>query len=307
MKGIGGFHLACDATSSATVASLRLRKRRDVKPFAVMVRTLDQARRLAKLTAAECRLLESPERPIVLARRAAGSVLAEEVAPDNPLVGILLAYTPLHHLILADVGRPLVMTSANLSDEPIAFREADLASLRGIADFFLIHDREIVTRCDDSVVRMVNQAPVLLRRSRGHVPRSLALGREVARPVLACGAQLKNTFCIASRDWAVLGPHVGDLDDPAVLVAYGEAIERMERFLDVRPEVVAHDLHPDYVSTAYARARPRANSRSGATPPCARGQCDGRARAGGPGPGSGVRRHGLRPGRHGLGRGGAGR
>jgi hydrogenase maturation protein HypF len=255
VKGIGGFHLACDATSSAAVASLRLRKHRDVKPFAVMVRTLDQARRLATLRAGECRLLESPERPIVLARRAAGSVLAEEIAPGNPLVGILLAYTPLHHLLLADAGRPLVMTSANLADEPIAYREAELTSLRGVADFFLIHDREIVTRCDDSVARMVNQAPVLLRRSRGYVPRSIALGREVARPVLACGAQLKNTFCIAFRDWAVLGPHVGDLDDPTVLTAYGEAIERMERFLDVHPEVIAHDLHPDYVSTAYARAR----------------------------------------------------
>jgi hydrogenase maturation protein HypF len=131
-----------------------------------------------------------------------------------------------------------------------------LGSLRDIADFFLIHDREIVTRCDDSVARMVNQAPVLLRRSRGYVPRSISLGREVAHPVLACGAQLKNTFCIAFRDWAVLGPHVGDLDDPAVLVAYGEAIERMERFLGIRPEIVAHDLHPDYVSTAYARTRP---------------------------------------------------
>jgi hydrogenase maturation protein HypF len=256
VKGIGGFHLACDATSSAAVASLRLRKRRDVKPFAVMVRTVDQARRLADLTAAECQLLESPERPIVLARRTAGSGVAEEVAPNNPLVGVLLAYTPLHHLLLADARRPLVMTSANLSDEPIAYRESDLGSLRDIADFFLIHDREIVTRCDDSVARMVNQAPVLLRRSRGYVPRSISLGREVAHPLLACGAQLKNTFCIAFRDWAVLGPHVGDLDDPAVLVAYGEAIERMERFLGIRPEIVAHDLHPDYVSTAYARTRP---------------------------------------------------
>jgi hydrogenase maturation protein HypF len=255
VKGIGGFHLACDATSSAAVTSLRIRKRRDVKPFAVMVRTLEEARRIADLTAAECQLLQSPERPIVLARRAATSDLAEEVAPHNPLVGVLLAYTPLHHLLLADVGRPLVMTSANLSDEPIAYREADLGSLRGIADYFLVHDREIVTRCDDSVARMVNQAPVLLRRSRGYVPRSIPLAREVAHPVLACGAQLKNTFCIAYRDWAVLGPHVGDLDDPAVLVAYGEAIERMERFLGVRPEIVAHDLHPDYVSTAYARTR----------------------------------------------------
>jgi hydrogenase maturation protein HypF len=256
VKGIGGFHLACDATSREAVAALRLRKRRDAKPFAVMVRTLAQAQRLAELSPAECDLLQSVERPIVLARRAADSGLADEVAPQNPLVGVMLAYTPLHHLLLADVGRPLVMTSANLSDEPIAFRDTDLVRLREMADFFLIHDREIVTRCDDSVVRIIRGAPSLLRRSRGYVPRSVSLAREVARPVLACGAQLKNTFCLASRDSAVLGPHVGDLDDPEVLVSYGEAIERMERFLGVRPEVIAHDLHPDYVSTAYALARP---------------------------------------------------
>jgi len=256
LKGIGGFHLACDATSADAVATLRLRKHRDRKPFAVMVRTLDQARRLADLSEGESRLLESPERPIVLLRRLPGSGLADEVAPGNPLVGLMLAYSPLHHLLLADAGRPLVMTSANLSDEPIAYRDADLARIEGIPDLFLVHDRDIVTRCDDSVVRMVNQAPVMLRRSRGYVPRAIALGHRLRRPVLACGAQLKNTFCLAARDSAVLGAHVGDLDDPEVLVAYGQAIERMERFLDVRPEVIAHDLHPDYVSTAFARARP---------------------------------------------------
>jgi hydrogenase maturation protein HypF len=256
LKGIGGFHLACDATSREAVAALRRRKHRDHKPFAVMVRTLDQARRLAELSPEECRLLESPERPIVLARRSTGSGLTEEVAPGNPLVGVMLAYSPLHHLLLADAGRPLVMTSANLSDEPIAYREVDLERIQGIADLFVLHDRDIVTRCDDSVVRMVNQAPVLLRRSRGYVPRAIGLAREIQRPVLACGAQLKNTFCLAFRDSAVLGPHVGDLDDPEVLVAYGEAIARMERFLGVRPEVIAHDLHPDYISTAFARGRP---------------------------------------------------
>jgi hydrogenase maturation protein HypF len=256
VKGIGGFHLACDATSREAVTELRLRKRRDAKPFAVMVRTLAEAQRLAALTEAECELLQSSERPIVLVRRMVGSGLAEEVAPRNPLVGLMLAYTPLHHLLLADVGRPLVMTSANLSDEPIAYRDGDLVRIHDIADLFLIHDREIVTRCDDSVARMVNGAPLLLRRSRGYVPRAIRLNREMARPVLACGAQLKNTFCLAFGESAVLGPHVGDLDDPAVLLAYGEAIDRMERFFAIRPEVIAHDLHPDYVSTAFARARP---------------------------------------------------
>lgn len=256
VKGIGGFHLACDATSREAVTALRMRKRRDAKPFAVMVRTLADAKQLADLTAAECQLLQSPERPIVLSRRCVGSGLADEVAPQNPLVGLMLAYAPVHHLLLADAGRPLVMTSANLSDEPIAYRDTDLVRIHEVADFFLLHDREIVTRCDDSVARIVNGAPMLLRRSRGHVPRAIRLQREVARPVLACGAQLKNTFCLAFGDSAVVGPHVGDLDDPEVLVAYGEAIERMERFFGIHPDVVAYDLHPDYVSSAFARARP---------------------------------------------------
>jgi hydrogenase maturation protein HypF len=256
VKGIGGFHLACDATSREAVAELRLRKRRDAKPFAVMVRTLAEAGQLATLTLAEKELLASQERPIVLARRLAESALCDGVAPDNPLVGLMLAYTPLHHLLLADASRPLVMTSGNLSDEPIAFREADLARIRHVGDYFLVHDRDIVTRCDDSVARIINGTPSLLRRSRGYVPRSIDLAREVARPVLACGAQLKNTFCLAYRDTAVLGPHIGDLDDPEVLAGYGEAINRMERFLGVRPEVIAHDLHPDYMSTAFAVARP---------------------------------------------------
>ncbi|MGO8970845.1 MAG: carbamoyltransferase HypF [Myxococcaceae bacterium] len=256
VKGIGGFHLACDATSAQAVTELRLRKRRDAKPFAVMVRTLVEAQQLAALSHSERELLQSPERPIVLVTRLEGSGLANEVAPRNPLVGLMLAYTPLHHLLLADAGRPLVMTSANLSDEPIAYRDSDLERIQDIADFLLVHDREIVTRCDDSVARVVNGTPVLLRRSRGYVPRSIRLSHELARPVLACGAQLKNTFCLAFGDSAVLGPHVGDLDDPGVLVAYGEAIDRMVRFLGVRPQVIAHDLHPDYVSTAFARARP---------------------------------------------------
>jgi hydrogenase maturation protein HypF len=255
VKGIGGFHLACDATSPKAVSELRLRKRRDAKPFAVMVGTLAEAQQLAALSHAERELLQSPERPIVLVTRQEGSGLADEVAPQNPLVGLMLAYTPLHHLLLADAGRPLVMTSANLSDEPIAYRDSDLARIQDIADLLLVHDREIVTRCDDSVARVVAGTPVLLRRSRGHVPRSIRLSHELARPVLACGAQLKNTFCLAFGDSAVLGPHVGDLEDPGVLVAYGEAIDRMVRFFGVRPQVIAHDLHPEYVSTAFARAR----------------------------------------------------
>lgn len=258
VKGLGGYHLACDATSSAAVQVLRRRKRRDAKPFAVMVRDLGEARGLATLSAEEEKLLASTERPIVLVQhRPGGGTVAPEVAPENPLLGLMLAYTPLHHLLLAETRRPLVMTSANLSDEPIAFEEAEAVSrLRDVADLFLTHDRGIVTRCDDSVARVVAGGPMLLRRSRGYVPRPIPLSRPVERPILACGAQLKNTFCLAAGDVAVLGPHVGDLDQLEVHRSYEESVDRMQRFLGCRPEVIAHDLHPDYASTRYALDRP---------------------------------------------------
>jgi hydrogenase maturation protein HypF len=254
IKGLGGFHLACDATSPAAVARLRARKRREEKPFAVMVRTIEDAEALAEISEEERRLLVSPERPIVLLTRRRGAGLAAEVSPDNPLAGILLAYTPLHHLLLADARRPLVMTSGNLSEEPIVANEADaVRELAGIADAFLVHDREIESRCDDSVARVVAGGPVLLRRSRGWVPRPIAVSPPFAEPVLACGAHLKNTFCIGLGGSAYLGPHIGDLENLETLTVFEEAVDRMERFLRVRPEVIAHDLHPNYVSTVYAR------------------------------------------------------
>jgi hydrogenase maturation protein HypF len=256
VKGLGGFHLACDATSPAAVRRLRERKRREEKPLAVMVRDLAEAERLAALSEPERRLLASVERPIVLVRRRAGAALAPEIAPDSPLVGLLLPYTPLHHLLLEAAGRPLVMTSGNLSEEPIAFRDQEaLGRLSGIADLFLLHDREIETRADDSVARLVAGRPVLLRRSRGFVPRPVRMPRRFARPVLACGAHLKNTFCLATGDQATLGPHVGDLDNLETYDSLAQAVERMERFLRTRPEVVACDLHPLYLSTRYARQR----------------------------------------------------
>jgi hydrogenase maturation protein HypF len=257
VKGLGGYHLACDATSSDAVARLRQRKARDHKPFAVMVADLQAARGLARLDDDEAALLTSVERPIVLVTRRPDAGLAPEVAPDNPLLGLLLPYTPLHHLLLAAAGRPLVMTSANLADEPMVHEdEQALARLGGVADILLVHDREIEARCDDSVARVIAGRPVLLRRARGYVPRAIPVARPFARPVLACGAQLKNTFCIGMGDTAYLGPHVGDLESLEAVEAFDEAVARMERLLGVRPEVVAHDLHPDYLSTAYARARP---------------------------------------------------
>ena len=256
VKGLGGFHLACDATSAAAVARLRLRKHRDEKPLAVMVRTVDEARRVGLFHEPSLRLLEAVERPIVLVRRRQDAPIVDEVAPRNPLIGVMLAYTPLHHLLLADAGVPLVMTSGNLSDEPIAYRnEEALRRLGAIADVLLVHDREIVTRCDDSVATVINGAPAILRRSRGFVPRAIALRDRAETPVLACGALLKNTFCLAYGREAWLGPHIGDLENAETYDAYCEAIAAMERFTGVRGEIVAHDLHPDYLSTRYARDR----------------------------------------------------
>ena len=245
LKGLGGFHLACDATSRSAIKRLRERKRRETKPFAVMVRDLDQAETVALLTDEERRLLVSIERPIVLAR-----------GREEPLVGLFLPYTPLHHLLLHDAGVPLVMTSGNVSDEPMVTTNEDaLAQLGDVADVFLLHDREIVTRVDDSVVRVISRAPVLLRRARGFVPRPIETARAFAEPILACGAHLKNTFCIAAGNHAFLGPHIGDLESVATLQAYETAIERMQEFVGVTPRVLAHDLHPDYFSTRYALAQ----------------------------------------------------
>ncbi len=256
VKGIGGFHLACDATSEAAVQRLRERKRREEKPFAVMVRDLAEAHALAEIDGAEARLLASPERPIVLVPRRAEAALAPSVAPRNPLVGLLLAYTPLHHLLLAEAGRPLVMTSGNRSDEPIAYRDDEaVARLGAIADRLLVHDRPIVAPCDDSVARVAGGSPILLRRARGFVPRPLTVGRPFARPVLAVGAQMKNAVCLGAGDAAYLGPHQGDLDSLETYAGFTASIDRLERLLGVRAEVVAHDLHPDYLSTGYARER----------------------------------------------------
>ncbi len=257
IKGIGGFHLACDATSTLAVRRLRERKRREEKPLAVMVRDLAAAERLAEIGGEERRLLLSPERPIALLRRRDDSGLAPEVAPDNRDVGVMLAYTPLHHLLLADAARPLVMTSGNLSDEPIATSNAEaVARLGGIADAILVHDREIASRCDDSIARVIAGASTVFRRSRGFVPRAVTVREPFPEPVLACGPHLKNTFCFGVGSSAYLGPHIGDLENLETLAAFEEAVTRMERFLRVSPAVIAHDLHPLYLSTRYALGRP---------------------------------------------------
>ncbi len=259
VKGVGGFHLACDARSPEAVTRLRTRKRREEKPLAVMARDLAEAERLAHLADAERRLLTSVERPIVLAPRRAGSGIAPEVAPDTPLLGLILPYSPLHHLLLAEADGPLVMTSGNLSEEPIAYRNDEaLARLSAIADLFLVHDREIETRADDSVARVVLGRPLVVRRSRGYAPRGVRVGRAFAQPTLAVGAHLKNTFCLGVSDAAYLGPHIGDLENLETVECFEQAVSRLERFLGIRPALLAHDLHPEYASTRYARERGRA-------------------------------------------------
>lgn len=256
IKGLGGFHLACDASNAEAVRTLRKRKHRDQKPFAVMVRDLSAARSLSCLGAEEGSLLTSPERPIVLVERRSHAPIAPEVAPESRVLGLFLPYTPLHHLLLQGVDRPLVMTSANVASEPICKDNLEaLERLRGIADAFLVHDRDIAMRCDDSVVRVLGGQPTILRRSRGFVPKPFRLRQPVERPVLACGAHLKNTFCIAVEDTAYFGPHIGDLETVAAMEFFEEAVDRMQTILRVEPEVIAHDLHPGYQSTRYALAR----------------------------------------------------
>ena len=256
IKGLGGFHLACDARSEIAVQRLRERKHRDTKPLAVMVADLAAAEAIAELADAERTLLTSVERPIVLVPRRHEAAIAPAVAGANPLIGLFLPYTPLHHILLREAGMPLVMTSGNLSDEPMVTGNHEaLHQLREVADLFLLHDREIETRVDDSVARVIGGAPVVLRRARGYTPRGIEVHSPFAEPVLACGAHLKNAICIGTGKTAFLGPHNGDLETAATFSAFQKSIEQMKRFIGVEPSIIAHDLHPDYFSTLYALAQ----------------------------------------------------
>jgi hydrogenase maturation protein HypF len=257
VKGLGGYHLACDATDEVAVGRLRDRKRRWAKPFAVMVADLAAAERLAFTGATERRLLAGPERPIVLlvARRRGKPRLAPSVAAGNDRLGIFLPYTPLHHLLLAAVGRPIVLTSGNLSDEPLATDDADAAErLGGLADAFLVHDREIGARYDDSVSRVVAGRASIVRRGRGYAPEALPLPVAAERPILAVGAELKHTFTLARGRRAHVAPHNGDLEDLPTHRAFTDGLAHLSRLLAVEPEIVAHDLHPEYLSTKFAVA-----------------------------------------------------
>ena len=252
VKGIGGFHLAVDATDAVAVAELRRRKARDDKPFAVMVADLAAAGELCELTPAAADALAGPERPIVLAPRRGEARVADAVAPGLAELGLLLAYSPLHHLLLRDVGRPLVMTSGNVSDEPIAHDDDDAGRCLGpLVDGVLGHDRGIHIRCDDSVVRASPRLQVL-RRSRGLAPAALPLVAPAPRTILAVGAELKSTVAITLGDRVVASHHLGDLEHPATHAAFLQAIDHLCRLYEATPEVVAHDLHPEYLSTKLA-------------------------------------------------------
>ena len=255
LKALGGFHLACDATDDATVERLRQRKRRPAKPFAVMVRNADVAAALCELSSSERVALTSPARPVVLLMRRPSAGVAESVAPHNTTLGVMLPSTPLHHLLLAALDRPLVMTSGNRGGDPVVTDDATaLADLCDIADYFLTHDRRIAARCDDSVVRVIAGETRPLRRSRGYVPRAIPMPFAVPVPVLAVGGHLKNTVCVAYGTAAHLSAHVGDLESAPSRDALRLAIDSTLRSARVRPSVLAHDLHPDYASTRVAES-----------------------------------------------------
>ena len=253
IRGVGGFHLACDATSNAAVRRLRRRKHRDAKPLAVMVATLANVREVAQVSRDESRLLSGPEHPIVLLPRRAGSGLASSVAPGLDWIGVMLPYTPLHHLLLEAARRPLVMTSGNLSDEPIAIgNEEALERLADIADALLLHDREVLSRVDDSVVRFVNDAPFIIRRSRGYAPLPLRIPVASPKALVAVGPHLKNTFTLVRGDTAYVSPHIGDLENVESLIHFRATLERYRTLFRIDPRVVVRDLHPGYLSTRIA-------------------------------------------------------
>ncbi len=252
VKGLGGFQLACDATSDSAVRLLRERKRRPSKPLAVMMATIEDVEKHCLVSAEERELLESPQAPIVLLHWKEGSNIARAVAPKLKYLGVMLPYTPLHHLLMREVGRPLVMTSGNLSEEPIAKdNDEALRRLNGIADYFLMHNRDIYARYDDSVYMVENDVPQALRRARGYAPYPIFLPFK-AKQILACGAEDKNTFCLTKDEHAFVSQHIGDMENAETLEHFENTIELYKKLFRVKPEVIAYDMHPEYLATKYA-------------------------------------------------------
>src|SRR6266567_3588159 len=261
IKGLGGYHLACDALNTEAVQRLRQRKHREAKPFALMVPDLETARRLCQVSDAEAVLLQSHRRPIVLLSQRPDCPVAPAVAPAYNTLGIMLPYTPLHHVLLhafAEQIQPgqlavLVMTSGNLSDEPIAYQDEDARQrLASIAEGMLAHNRDIHMRCDDTVTRITAGGEQIMRRSRSYVPEPLSLPFDLPAPLLACGGHLKNTFCLGKGQQAFVSHHIGDLENPETLTSFREGIEHFKRLFDIYPKAVAYDLHPEYLATKYA-------------------------------------------------------
>lgn len=253
IKGLGGFHLACDAQNNEAVEKLRKRKHRDDKPFAMMCRDVDAIREFAYVSDSEAKILESVRKPIVLLRKKENCQLAEGVAPDTKSLGFMLPYTPIHCLIFEDPSiKALIMTSANISDNPIIYKNDEAFRILGkIADYFLIHNREINTRCDDSVLKVVDGKEYFIRRSRGYAPFPIKMNFGL-KPILACGAEQKASFSLSRDKYIFMSQHIGDLKNYETLEHYEEQIENFKRMFKVDPEIIACDLHPDYLSTSYA-------------------------------------------------------
>jgi len=261
VKGLGGFHLAVDAARSDAVIRLRKRKGHEEKPFAVMSKDLERISAYAVISSEEHKLLTSSQRPIVLLKKREPHPLAEAVSPENAYFGVMLPYTPLHYLLLDSDFVALVMTSGNLSEEPIAIENFEaFERLGGIADYFLVHNRDIYLGSDDSIVRHAADATRNLRRSRGFVPRPVFL-RDRQPQVLGCGAELKVTACLTKGNQAFLSQHIGDMENPTTYSFFKQTVSHLERILDIHPEIIAHDLHPDYLSTRYALEEREAQSR----------------------------------------------
>ena len=258
IKGLGGYHLACDPTNPATVSELRWRKKRSDKPFALMAFDLDAVRRHCVVSAAEEALLASIQRPVVILEKKSDSSIVSEAAPYQNTLGFMLAYTPLHLLLLEPGDGALdvlIMTSGNLSEEPIAYQDDEaFERLSPLADAFLIHNRPIHMRTDDSVARVVRGQPYLIRRARGYAPDPIRLPRNIP-PILATGGELKNVFCLTRDQYAFLSHHIGDMENYETLRSFEEGIAHFERLFRIRPEALAYDLHPNYLSTRYALER----------------------------------------------------
>jgi hydrogenase maturation protein HypF len=253
IKGVGGYHLVCDANNEKAISKLRIKKHRPSKPFAVMVKDMAMAKELASISKLEEALLTSMQRPIVIVDM--GKTILRGIAPNMSRIGLFLPYTPLHLLLLNKLNRPLIATSANIIDEPICTNLKDLEKLQGVYDYVLEHNRDIVNGCDDSVIMVVKEQQIILRRARGYAPISIKLPFALKKNVLALGANQKSTIAIGFDNQAILSPHIGDLDSIGSIAYYKKNIESLERIYAFNPEVIAHDMHPQYESSKYAQSR----------------------------------------------------